>query len=378
MDLQAVFTATFHAPATHLIRAPGRVNLIGEHTDYNGGLVLPMAIDRHVEIAARPREDQVVRMVALDFNDEKSEFSLESIEPDPRHTWSNFVRGVARSLRQRFPNIRGAEMLIRGDVPIGSGLSSSAALEVCAALALQAIGKLDIERVELARVCQQAENEFVGVQSGIMDQLASLLAREGHALLIDCSDLNLEHVRLPRGASIVICDTMTRRGLGGSEYNARRNDCMEAARLLEVKTLVQVSTAEFERAVKNLPPIIARRARHVITENDRVLRAVQAAKRDDLVTFGALMNQSHASLRDDFQVSCAELDIMVEIAHMQPGCFGARLTGAGFGGCTVNLVEEGAEIGFAGKARQQYFERVGVMPQVFTCRAASGASVAAI
>ncbi len=374
MDLSAQFTQIFHAPPTHLIRAPGRVNLIGDHTDYNDGFVLPIAIDREIQMAARQRNDRIVRVVALDFGGARSEFSLDSIQSDPQRAWSNYIRGVARSLQQRIPNLIGADLLIHGNVPIGSGLSSSAALEVCAALAFQAIGKFGIERIELARLCQQAENEFVGVQSGIMDQVASLLAREGHALLIDCGDLTFEYVSLPRGAAIVVCDTMKRRGLIDSEYNARRNECQEAARLLGVKSLRQVSASDFTRAEKDLPPSISRRARHVIAENDRVLQATQAAKQNDLRAFGALMNQSHVSLRDDFQVSCAELDTMVELARKQSGCFGARLTGAGFGGCTVNLVEEVAVPEFVEAVTQEYAARVGIAPLVFVCRAAGGAS----
>lgn len=375
MDLTTEFAKTFHVPPTHLTRAPGRVNLIGEHTDYNGGFVLPIAIDRHISIAARKRDDRIVRMIALDFDGARSEFSLDSIQPDPRSAWSNYIRGVAQSLQQRAPNLVGGDMLICGNVPIGSGLSSSAALEVCAALTFQAISKFEIDRVELARVCQQAENEFVGVQSGIMDQFASLLAREAHALLIDCRDLTFEHIPLPRGAAIVVCDTMKRRGLVDSEYNVRRNECQEAARLLGVKSLRDVSATEYARAEKDLPPVIARRARHVISENDRVLQAGQAANQNDLYVFGALMSQSHASLRDDFQVSCAELDTMVEIAHKQSGCFGARLTGAGFGGCTVNLIEEEMVSKFVEKVAEEYAARVGVVPHIFVCRASDGASI---
>lgn len=374
MDLQTEFINIFQAPPTHLTRAPGRVNLIGEHTDYNDGYVLPIAINREVLIAARARADCVVQMVALDFDGAQSEFSLDSIQPDPRSPWSNYIRGVARSLKQSVPNLRGADMLIRGNVPIGSGLSSSAALEVCAAVTFQALSGFEMDRVELARVCQQAENEFVGVQSGIMDQFASLLAREGHALLIDCRDLTFERVALPRGAAIVVCNTIKRRGLVDSAYNARRSECQDAARRLGVKSLRDVSVAEFARAEKNLPTTIAKRARHVVAENERVLQAVQAARQNDLTMFGKLMDESHASLREDFQVSCQELDTMVEIAHMQPGCFGARLTGAGFGGSTVNLVEESRVSDFVRRVAEEYELRVGAAPQIFVCHATDGAS----
>ncbi len=376
MDLSAEFINAFDSPPTHHTRAPGRVNLIGEHTDYNDGFVLPIAIDREVRIAARAREDRIVRMVALDFGGARSEFSLDSIQHDLACPWSNYIRGIARVLQQRAANLVGADMLVRGDVPIGSGLSSSAALAVCAAVAFQSLSRFEMDRVELARVCQQAENEFVGVQSGIMDQFASLLAREGHALLIDCRDLSFEHVTLPLGAAIVVCDTMKRRGLAGSAYNTRRAECEEAALRLGVKSLREVSVSALAHAETNLSSILARRVRHVISENDRVIQAVQAAKQSDWHAFGELMNTSHASLRDDFQVSCAELDTMVEIATKQPGCFGARLTGAGFGGCTVNLVDERAVSVFVDRVAQEYAARVGVTPQIFVCRAAGAAGQA--
>ncbi len=375
MNLYAEFARIYNALPTHITRAPGRVNLIGEHTDYNDGFVLPMAIDREVRIAARMRADPLVRMVALDFDAEQSQFSLDAIQPDLQYAWSNYIRGVAWSLQQRGANLVGADMLIHGNVSIGSGLSSSAALEVCAAVTFQTLSSFEMDRVELARVCRQAENEFVGVQSGIMDQFASLLARKGHALLIDCRDLTHEPVPLPSGAAIVVCDTMRRRGLVDSEYNARRAECLEAARRLGVKSLRDVSVSEFSRVEKDLPPMIAKRARHVITENQRVLNAVSAARRNDLTAFGALMNESHASLRDDYQVSCAELDAMVEIAYKQPGCYGARLTGAGFGGCTVNLVEERAAAEFVNKVVQEYAAQIGIAPEIFMCRATEGASV---
>jgi len=412
MNIQIEFEKVFGASPTHLTRAPGRVNLIGEHTDYNDGFVLPMAIDRAVWIAARKRDDRIVRMVALDFGGEQSQFSLDDtlapqplggagVRPDPIRPWSNYVRGVARLLGS---NLVGADMLIRGNVPIGSGLSSSAALEVCAAVTFKRLGdsqivisreqsdreifsfKLENEisrsarndkttlhiavRLELARVCQRAENEFVGVQSGIMDQFVSLLAREGHALWIDCRDLSYEHVPLPRGAAIVVCDTKKRRELVDSKYNARRAECAEAARLLGVRSLRDASWDD----LKKLSGVVERRVRHVISENDRVKRAVKACRQNDLATLGRLMNESHASLRDDYQVSCAELDAIVEIAQKQMGCFGARLTGAGFGGCTVNLVDERAVPGFVENVGREYTARVGIAPEIFVCRASEGAT----
>ncbi len=380
--IQHEFAGIFGAPPERILHAPGRVNLIGEHTDYNGGFVLPMAIDREVLIAAQARADRIVRMVALDFNRAQSEFSLDAIRPDDTHTWSNYIRGVAYFLQRRGAKLRGLDLVIRGQVPMGAGLASSAALEVCGAVTFRVFSDLAIDTVDLAKLCQQAENEFVGVKSGIMDQFAALLARKDHALLIDCRDLSHQLVPLPKGAAIVICDTMKRRGLVDSEYNARRAECEEAVHRLNekidrpIKTLRDVSASEFARFENDLPPILSKRARHVIHENERALNAVQAAKKNDLAEFGRLMYASHESLRDDYQVSCAELNAMVEIARKQPGCFGARLTGAGFGGGTVNLVKVDTVLTFIDNVAREYQARYGIEPQIYPCRAMDGAGVA--
>jgi galactokinase len=379
MNLEKIkteFEKNFFAPPERVVRAPGRVNLIGEHTDYNGGSVLPMALDRAVYIAARPRADRIVRMIARDLGGERAEFALDAIARDDAHPWSNYVRGVAWAMEQRGAQLPGLDLLIYGDVPIGAGLASSAALEVCAAMAFKEIQGLEIGEIGIARLCQQAEHEFVGVRSGIMDQFVSALARAGHALLIDCRDLSYEYVPLPRGATIVVCDTKKRRGLMSSEYNTRRAECEDAARRLGVKMLRDISPSELAERERDLPANLAKRARHVVAENARVRDAVAAARANDLAALGRLMNESHASLRDDYAVSCAELDAMVDIARKQRGCCGARLTGAGFGGCTVNLVEDAAVETFAANVAREYRARVGVEPQIYVCRAAGGASVA--
>ena len=375
-SLQTEFANAFGAPPEHILRAPGRVNLIGEHTDYNDGFVLPMAIDREMFIAARRRDDRIVRMVALDFDSQRSEFSLDvPIECDSANRWSNYVRGVAWALRQRGIVPPGLDLAIQGNVPVGSGLSSSAALEVCAATTFQTFAQFEMSKVDLARLCQQAENQFVGVQSGIMDQFISTLAHAGHALLIDCRDLSYQDAPLPRGATIVVCDTMKRRGLVDSEYNTRRAECEQAARQLGVKALRDASLAQLAQLGDKMPRNVVRRARHIITENARVLQAVVAARQNDLVAFGMLMNESHESLKDDYEVSCAELDTIVEIARSQRGCLGARLTGAGFGGCTVNLVYDDAVDAFVAGVAQEYHARVRIAPQIYICRAMEGASV---
>jgi len=373
--LQPEFQHAFAFPPSHIFRAPGRVNLIGEHTDYNDGFVLPMAIDRAVWIAARRRDDQRVRMLALDFGNARAEFRLDQpIERDSANAWSNYVRGVAWALQQHGAKLCGLDLAIHGNVPRGSGLSSSAALEVCAATTFVEMASVAISKIEIAQLCQRAENDFVGVKCGIMDQFVSTLAQEEHALWIDCRDLSYQSVPLPRGATIVICDTAKRRGLVDSEYNTRRAECEQAARFFGVKALRDVSIEMFKQRAQDLPRIVAQRARHVITENARVLEAVAAAKQNDLATFGALMNASHESLRDDYQVSCSELDTMVEIARTQRGCLGARLTGAGFGGCTVNLVLDDAVEAFVANVAREYQQRTGFTPHLYVCRAMGGAS----
>ena len=369
------FAKIFSVMPTLIARAPGRVNLIGEHTDYNDGFVLPIAIDRAVWMAARPRADCTLRISARDFGNAVSEFALEApVQLDTTQTWSNYVRGVAWALQKRGIVLSGADVVLQGDVPLGSGLSSSAALEVCTATLLTALAQIEISSVEIARLCQQAENDFVGVKCGIMDQFASALAQQDHALLVDCRDLAYRNVALPSGATFVVCDTLKRRGLVDSEYNTRRAECAQAAQAFGVQALREVSLAECAQREKELPRVVAQRARHVITENARVLAAVSAAESNDLATFGALMNESHTSLRDAYQVSCAELDTLVEIARAQPGCLGARLTGAGFGGCTVNLVLNDAVNVFVVNVAREYQARTGLMPPIYPCRAVRGAT----
>jgi galactokinase len=373
--VQTEFSRIFAERAEHVVRAPGRVNLIGEHTDYNGGFVLPMAIDSAAFIAARRRPDRQVRMVALDFGRSRSEFSLDAIARDNVNRWGNYVRGVALVLEQRGVRLGGIDLAIHSTVPVGSGLSSSAALEVCAAFAFLAFAQTAINPVEIAQLCQKVENDFVGVKSGIMDQFVSVLAQAEHALLIDCRDLSYQQVPMPEGTTIVVCDTKKRRGLVTSEYNTRRAECEEAARRMGIRLLRDVSVSEFARWEPDLPPVVARRARHIVTENERVLHAVHAMQQGELVTLGRLMNESHSSLKDDYEVSSPELDLMVDIARHQAGCLGARLTGAGFGGCTVNLVQDDAVQSFVRDVAAGYKARAGIEPPIYVYEAAPGASV---
>ena len=355
-------------------RAPGRVNLIGEHTDYNDGFVLPMAIDRDIRIAFRPRPDRTVRLGSLDFA-QASELSLDAIAPDPSASWSNYVRGVAWALAERGIALRGMDAVIQGAVPVGAGLSSSAALEVAAGLALLKSSHESLCLSDVALACQRAENEFVGNRCGIMDQFISALGRAGHALFLDCRTLDYHHVPLPQGYRIVVANSMVSRALVDSSYNERREQCETAARILGVKALRDADDEMLQRASLELVGTPYRRARHVITENARVLQAVDAMRRGDAYTFGALMDASHASLRDDYEVSCRELDSLVEAARRQPGCVGARMTGAGFGGCTVNLVKSGAVDAFVPALREGYRAATDLDAEIYVCDAADGASV---
>lgn len=363
------------APPQIVARAPGRVNLIGEHTDYNDGFVLPMAIDRDVQIAARPRADRIVRILSLNFGG-RDEFSLDDIHhAGERVTWGDYVRGVAQVLQEEGYTLSGADLAIEGNVPTGSGLSSSAAIELATLTAFRVLNNLEIEPVRAALLGQRAENTFVGVRCGIMDQFISALGQAGHALLIDCRSLEYRPVPLPEDASIVVAHTGVHRGLSSSEYNTRRSQCEAGARLLGVRALRDVSVETFEARKHELPPDIAARCQHVVYENARVLASVQALERGDLLTCGQLLLASHASLRDLYEVSCFELDTMVEIARNAPGCLGARLTGAGFGGCAIAIARRQAIPALVEAIERDYPARTGKTPQVYVCRATDGAGV---
>jgi galactokinase len=375
-DIREAFAEVFGGKPAAVVRAPGRVNLIGEHTDYNDGYVLPVAIDRSVSVAAAPRNDRQVVIHALDFS-ESATFSLDDIEHDQAKTWSNYQRGVAYFLEERGIRLPGLNAVVVGDVPIGSGLSSSAAVEVSMAYTWQVLAGFELSRVELALLCQRAENEFVGMNCGIMDQFVSALGQRDHALLIDCRSLDHQPVPLPTGAAIIVADTMKRRGLVDSEYNTRRQECEEGVRILQrylpqVQALRDVSVAQFVEYEGQLPENVRRRCRHIIYENERVLRSVAALRAGDLNAFGRLMNESHLSLRDDYEVSCLELDIMAEAAWKVDGVYGSRMTGAGFGGCTVSLVAEEAIEDFQARVAAGYEAVTGIAPQIYVCRAEDG------
>jgi len=359
--------------------APGRVNLIGEHTDYNEGFVLPIAIGRYVRYVAAPRDDRQVNLVSLNFR-KRTSFSLDDIRrAEGDEAWSNYPRGVAWALQEKGIRLRGMDAVVHGDVPLGSGLSSSAAIEVATAVLFQALDGFDLDGVSTALLCQMAENVFVGVNCGIMDQFISRLAQKDNALLIDCRSLEYRYVRIPEiGYRFVVADTGKRRGLVDSEYNARRRECEQAAAFFtrhrpEVRSLRDVTLEELLEAKDSIDPIVFKRAHHVITENERTLQAVRLLESGDMEGFGELMNASHESLRDDYGVSCAELDAMVEEARKVPGVLGARMTGAGFGGCTVSLVREDAVEQLLDVLPRAYTARTGLKPELYVFEATGGA-----
>jgi galactokinase len=372
-EVLEAFFATYGTPPSIVARSPGRVNLIGEHTDYNDGFVLPMAIDRAVWIALRPRPDGQVHVHSLDL-DQSGRFELA----DFQHTaegWLEYIKGTAWSLQDAGYALAGWEGVFAGDIPIGAGLSSSAALELATARAFAAISDLPWDPAQMAQLGQKAENAWVGVNCGIMDQMISASGQADHAVLIDCRSLETTAVPLPPDSIVVVMDTSTRRGLVDSAYNERRQQCEAAAAFFEVPALRDVSLSQFEQRAAELEPLIRRRARHIISEDERTLQAVKAMRRGDAYHLGRLMDASHASLRDDFDVSSHELNIMVEIAQKQAGCYGARMTGAGFGGCAVALVRSSQVDAFADHVHLAYKQATKLSPNIYICQASDGSSL---
>ncbi len=374
-NLKQSFASYFNSESEIIVRAPGRVNLIGEHTDYNDGFVLPMAIDHAVWLALRPRDDRTVRLFSLDLEAD-SAFELDSLTKGS--DWIEYPKSIAYELMKAGYELRGFDAVMTGDVPRGAGLSSSAAVELAVARAFAAVSGIEWDAPKMAKLSQKAENEWVGVNCGIMDQMASAACKEGHALFLDCRSLEIQHAPLPQGVSIVILDTSTRRGLVGSAYNERRNQCEEAARWFGVKALRDVSVEEFERktkAEKGLSEVSLKRARHIVTENTRVLEAVEVMKAGNVKRLGELFNASHDSLRDDFEVTNDALNIMVDCAREQASCYGARMTGAGFGGCAVALVKEENAAEFVNAVSEAYRQRSNMEAAVYVCKPSEGASL---
>jgi galactokinase len=382
-EITDVFRQRYGGEAPVVVQAPGRVNLIGEHTDYNDGFVFPIAIDRTALICGRKSDSDRIHMYSMMY-DEAVEHPVRGFERDGRHGWANYILGVVKELQDLGHDVPGADIVNSCSIPLGSGLSSSAALEVAVSTFFEEVAGLDISPTEAARLCQRAENNFVGVNCGIMDQFISRLGKKGTALLIDCRSLEYEHVPFDNpGVRVLICNTGVKRGLVDSEYNTRRAECEEGVRFFsetldrQVTALRDVTIEEFRQHQKHLPETVRRRCRHVITENERVLQATGLLKTGDYEGFGKLLYASHESLRDDYEVSCRELDLMVEILRKQEGVLGARMTGAGFGGCTVSICHienEGRQRAIMDNVAREYADATGITSDVFFSSAESGAS----
>lgn len=363
--------------AKFVIRAPGRVNLIGEHTDYNDGFVLPCAIDFATEVAVSPRDDDSIQVVAADCGMEKDRFPASQRPGHSKSSWANYVRGMVDVFVQRYgPLPHGFDMVVSGNVPKGAGLSSSASLEVALGKALQTVYGLDTSLRDIALLGQQAENEFVGCRCGIMDQFISALGKAGHALLIDCRSLDTEVVAMPANLRVMIINSRVRRGLVDSEYNIRREQCEQAAAHFGTRALRDVSLEQLLAAESALDPLVFRRARHVITENARTLAAAEALRNNDIARLSVLMAESHASMRDDFAITVPPIDALVGIiADVVGQQGGTRMTGGGFGGCVVALMPEALVNEAEAAIRQHYPAQTGLQPDIYPCRAEDGVHV---
>lgn len=368
---------TLYGGPSRLFRAPGRVNLIGEHTDYNDGFVMPAAIGFYTTVAVGPRTDRKLSVHSINFGETK-EINLGEISEGPTGHWSDYVRGVAAVLETLGHRLSGANLVVQGNVPVGAGLSSSAAIEVATAFALLGNSGLSMERLDIALACQQAEHRYAGTKCGIMDQFISCFGEASHALMLDCRSLEFQTLKIDRNVRLVICNTMVKHELAGGEYNLRRADCEAGVRYLQqylpdIRALRDVSLDQLQEYGNDMPDVVHRRCRHVVTENARVLAATEALKTSDLNRFGDLMGESHQSLRDDYEVSCKELDLMVELAQKCRGVYGARMTGGGFGGCTINLVSAENAVKFKETIGREYLKATGITPDVYICQAAEGA-----
>jgi galactokinase len=371
-----VFQAAFGEAAEILVQAPGRVNLIGEHTDYNDGLVLPCAIDYRTVIAARRRDDRMLRVVAADYDDTVDAYSLDApIARLEAPMWANYVRGVVDELHRRGLSVPGMDMVIAGDVPQGAGLSSSASLSVAVCRLFATMPGFEaLAPLDMALIAQRAENDFVGCKCGNMDQISSACGVEDHALMIDCRSLQVDPVPIPRGAAIMIFHSHVQRGLVDSAYNTRRAQCEAAARHFGVPALRDIDLAVLQARGVELDPVVLRRARHVVTENGRVAAAAQALAAGDLERMGVLMEASHVSMRDDFEITVPLIDQLVDIVKQAIGpAGGVRMTGGGFGGCVVALLPHELVETVRGVVGQAYRGPNGETATVYVCRAAAGA-----
>lgn len=364
--------------APRVFCAPGRVNLLGEHTDYNDGFVMPCAIGFSTRVAISPRSDRKLVIRSEEFS-EQFEFDLDNLPSRGKGVWSDYVLGIAVMLAEIGHPTPGASLLVRGEVPIGAGLSSSAAIEVASALALMSLNGTRLSLPEVAKLCQRAENVFIGARVGIMDQFVSCLGRAGHALLLDCRSLEFKLIPIPEDVRLVICNTMVKHEHASGAYNRRRDECDEGVQILgqwypNARALRDISVEQLEQHIAEIPATIYKRCLHVVSEDQRVLEGAKYLAAGDVGRFGNLMRESHRSLRDLFEVSCRELDVMVDIAESLEGYCGGRMTGGGFGGCTVNLVKAANASRFAGQISERYQAATGIKPDIYVCSAANGAS----
>ncbi|MGD0178546.1 MAG: galactokinase [Terriglobales bacterium] len=374
--LKALFAELYGGHPT-VYRAPGRVNLIGEHTDYNDGFVMPAALNLYTYVAVTPRPDRRLRVYSENF-DEACDVDLDSIRPGKSGHWSDYVRGVAGVLESSGYKLRGADLAIASEVPLGSGLSSSAALEVSTAWALLSNSEINVDRNAIPQICQQAEHLYPETKCGIMDQFISCHGRAGHALMLDCRSLDFQLLPLPGDVRLMVCNTMVRHEHASGGYNTRQGECQEGLRALqqalpEIRALRDVTIDELEQHRSRLSPLIYKRIRHVVTENERVKMAASALQAADMAKLGELMADSHRSLRDDYEVSTPELDLMVELARDQKDVYGARMTGGGFGGCTINLVHSARAGEVQQRLEQNYEAKTGLSPTIIICEASDGA-----
>ena len=375
--VERCFKAEYGYRPTLLVQAPGRVNLIGEHTDYTGGFVLPCAINKQIVAAAARRSDSVVRVIAVDFGDEPDEFDLlKDIVFDRSRLWVNYVRGSINVLKQKGYQFAGADIALTGNVPQGAGLSSSAALEVAVGQTVNLLNDLGIDRNEIAKYAQQAEIDFVGCHCGIMDQIVSVKGEANHALLIDCSSLEVQAMPMPQDTSVLIIDSKKRRDLVSSEYNLRREQCESAARYFGERALRNVGIEQLKQSACALGDLVTRRARHVITENQRTLQAAHALLASDLPSISRLMAASHASMRVDFEITVPEIDVLVEIVSDIIGeSGGVRMTGGGFGGCVVSLLPTDGVDEVKAAVEKRYEQSTGLKETIFVSHAAKGAGL---
>ncbi len=370
------FSARFQGSPRLVVRAPGRVNLIGGHTDYNEGFVLPVAVDRAAWLAVRPKEDVWANIRAVNMDNDDVMFPVDHT-PSSAGGWADYPKGVVWALLERDLQLIGLDGVLVSDVPVGAGMSSSAAVELAFAYAWNVLSEFDIPLAELALLCQEAENQYVGVNCGIMDQMISACGKAGHAMMLDTRSLERGYFPMPKGVAIVVIDSLVRRSLAASEYNIRRTQCEQAVRTLQaylpnIKALRDVTVDDLDRLGMHLPETIFRRAHHVVSENDRVLQVAMALYTEDIQTVGALMVDAHRSLRDDYEVSAMELDTIVDAAMDVEGCYGARLTGAGFGGCAIALVAEQAVQEFEKHVGDVYEAQYDQRPAIYVTASADG------